>query len=351
MDAPHGPAQRVKPEPEIRLSDPGAVAAALPRLLGFRPRESLVLVGLNDGLVGLTARADLPAPVDAAPAGRSLAGALARSGATAAILAVVSSAGGQDDAGLPHRPLVHQVVLALSALDLPVHDVLLVRRGRWWSYDCPHACCAPGAGTPLPAGTSELDVRSVTEGQVLADDRDELVHRLASAPDPAGVMASAVLRIGRDCATAVLARGRDAVAGESWDAVRTAVARLRAGPVDRPGEDEIARVAWALRDVEVRDRALGLVLGPDAAAAEQLWRECARRVPAPLDSAPATLLAVAVWLRGDGTSAGIALDRALDSDPGYPLARLLDEALAGCLSPAQLRAMVAGAVATGDRAG
>ncbi len=107
-------------------------------------------------------------------------------------------------------------------------------------------------------------------------------------------------------------------------------------------DEDVARVAWGLRDVRVRDRALGLALGPHAAAAEQLWTECARRAPGQLDAAPATLLAVSAWLRGDGAMARIALDRALDSQPDYALAGLLSQGMEVGLSPRDLHAMVAG---------
>jgi hypothetical protein len=76
-----------------------------------------------------------------------------------------------------------------------------------------------------------------------------------------------------------------------------------------------------------------------------LWTECTRRGPAPFDAAPATLLAVSAWLRGDGAMANVALERALESRPGYTLARLLAQGLTGCLPPAALRAMVRAAVA------
>ena len=56
------------PDPEVvdvRLTDPGEIAAGLPQLLGFRPRESVVLVSLTGpraSRVGLTVRGDLPPP-------------------------------------------------------------------------------------------------------------------------------------------------------------------------------------------------------------------------------------------------------------------------------------------------
>jgi hypothetical protein len=110
-------------------------------------------------------------------------------------------------------------------------------------------------------------------------------------------------------------------------------------------DQDLARVGWGLRDVRVRDRALGFALGPRARSAELLWTECTRRLPEPLDAAPATLLAVSAWLRGDGAMARIALDRALDSQPDYTLAELLSRGMDAGLGPRDLRAMVAGSQA------
>jgi Domain of unknown function (DUF4192) len=346
---------RIPPRPgrtEVRLSEPGDIAAALPHLLGFRPRESVVLIGLGGSTgrrVGLTARADLPDPAYAADLAAALACRLAADSPSAAVIAVVSEAGdttgGPGGPDLPHRDLVHVLVQTLTAAGVPVRESLLVRRGRWWSFECPHACCTPGAGTPLPGGVSELEVASVAAGQVVADDRADLAARIASVADPGGSMAAEVLRVGRELVGQAVKEGRDGLAGASWSAVTGALERLGPGRLARMTDDEIARVAWGLRDHAVRDRALALVLGEHAAAAEQLWTECTRRAPSPLDAAPATLLAVSAWLRGDGTTAGLALRRALDSDPAYSLAATLDGALAACVRPAELRAVVQEALA------
>ena len=52
-----------------------------------------------------------------------------------------------------------------------------------------------------------------------------------------------------------------------------------------------------------------------------------------LVAAPATLLAFAAWRNGGGAIASIALDRALDADPAYPMARLLPDAIDNGLAP------------------
>jgi Domain of unknown function (DUF4192) len=336
----------------VRVRDVGEIAAALPHLLGFRPEESVLLLGLGGASgrrVGLTVRADIPPPEH----NRELATVLGRSLFTdrpeGALVLVVSEAPDEEIAGepdLPHRDLVWELCRALSRLDVPVGDAVLVRDGRWWSYDCPDHCCAPGAGTPLPTGPTELEVASIATGRVVARDRGELQARLGP---PAGAdrraMADTCAQVGVEISGAVLDSGREEVAARSWAAVSEAAARCRPGTASPPSDREVARVAWALRDVEVRDLALGLALGPDAAGAEQLWTECVRRAPAPLDAAPATLLAVCAWLRGDGAMANIALDRALASDPDHGLARLLRDALVACVPPDDLRTMLAAAAA------
>jgi hypothetical protein len=340
------------PEPVgVRIRDGGEIAAAVPHLLGFRPRESVVLLGLGGDSgrrVGLTVRADIP-PAEHA---ESLAAVLARSLCTdrpdAAVVVVFSEDPDERRPGepdIPHRELVREMVRALAELGVPVGDALLVRDGRWWDYDCPYECCGPGGGRPLPTEVTELEVAAIATGTVVERDRDDLLARIAPPPGrDRGAMAAACARVAVECSAAVLDSGLEAVAAQSWTAIRDAAARCRPGaPVagGRLTDAEVARVVWGLRDGDVRDRAIGLALGPEAAAAEQLWTECTRRAPAPLDAAPATLLGISAWLRGDGAMANVALTRALESEPGYGLARLLAEALAACVTPSDLRTMLA----------
>ncbi|RBY75192.1 DUF4192 domain-containing protein [Blastococcus sp. TF02-09] len=330
------------PDPLVRIGDPGDLAAGLPQLLGYRPDESVVLVGLGGETgrrVGLTVRADLP------PAGqaRELAAVLARSLATdeprAALAVLVSEApdeplvpGGGRGTDLPHRLLLHELVLALDAVGLPLEQALLVRGDRWWDYDCPAACCAPDGGTPLPTAVGELEVAAVASGTVVAAHRGALADRLAPPGESAcAAMEAVVLRVGLEGPVARSAGRRR---------IRSAVARSRPGSDrTRLGDEEIARIVWSLRQPEVRDGALLLSLD-DAAAAEALWTECTRRAPSPLDAFPAALVALCSWLRGDGAMANTALDRALDSEPGNPLAGLLRDALDAWVAPRQLRALL-----------
>ncbi|MCV2488116.1 DUF4192 domain-containing protein, partial [Geodermatophilus sp. YIM 151500] len=79
----------------VRLREPGDLAAALPHLLGFQPRESVVAVGLTGPTtdrVGLTVRVDIPPPAAARELARVVLRSLLTDDPGAVLLAVVSDA-------------------------------------------------------------------------------------------------------------------------------------------------------------------------------------------------------------------------------------------------------------------
>jgi Domain of unknown function (DUF4192) len=75
----------------------------------------------------------------------------------------------------------------------------------------------------------------------------------------------------------------------------------------------------------------------DAARHVDLWRDVVRRVPVELRAPAAALLGFAAWLSGNGALAWCAVDRAQEAQPGYGLAGLLTQALAGAVPPSTWR--------------
>ena len=74
-------------------------------------------------------------------------------------------------------------------------------------------------------------------------------------------------------------------------------------------------------------------------------------LPPPERAEPASLLAVHAYLRGEGVLANMAIDVALDADPGHHLALLLRESIdRGMPPPARFRAMVEESVAWAEEA-
>lgn len=145
-------------------------------------------------------------------------------------------------------------------------------------------------------------------------------------------------------------------------------------PWDPPGSAVVGRLLAALEDVLVRDAVLvSFVAGSDRVADRLIAgdgdaglddvlktivdpvrgrrpdprRAAAARTVLELmvahagrdGHAPAfTLLALLAWWEGDGARAGVAIDLAFAAEPGYRLARLVDDALRAGLPPGWVRA-------------
>src|SRR6478735_3242208 len=87
----------------VRLSDPGDLVAGIPHLLGFHPANSVVVIsltGLTGRRLGLTMRADIPAPGHDRALAQQLATRVRTDSPDAVVLAVFSdAANGPGDTG------------------------------------------------------------------------------------------------------------------------------------------------------------------------------------------------------------------------------------------------------------
>lgn len=336
---------------QVRLGGPDEIVAGLPHLLGFHPRESMVALGLRrpSGRICLALRVDLPDRRRERVLAEVVATHLSRAGATAAVLVIVTDQPEGDGAAtLPRPRLAVELRAALTRARLDLQDLLCVRRERWTSYLCTEAACCPPGGNPVrPEAASVLAAATVAEGRVVHADRDDLVRLLAPAPEHDEAawqrrLAESRRRHGRALTTA---GGRRAVL-----AAIEAVVRSRAAGPAPVAEGEQARFCVALAAVDVRDACLRWLDGPLADAAEALWLELTRIAVAPYAAAPATLLALFAYARGDGTFARICAERATRDIPDYPMARLVTESLDHCLPPSAIQQLGACLEAAGGDA-
>jgi hypothetical protein len=320
--------------PPPRLHDPGDLIAAVPHLLGFHPTDSLVLLVVERHDVALTMRADLPPPDH--PGGlveRLVAPATRYPGATA-VAVVVGGGSGDPPEDLPHDTLVDALDDALPAVGVPLVLAVWVRataKGEpWFDY---HDAGTSGT-TPDPTSTT-LAAATAARGHVTYASREAMADVLE--PDPPEALARRAALLNRRATNpdpptdrAVLARGHDLVRAEV----------VRAADRKRPlTDEEVADLAHALSNPWVRDASLAHCVGEHAASAEVLWTELTRASPTPERAEPATLLAFSAYLRGLGSLASLALERAAEANPGHRLSELLREALDTGLPPDQLRVL------------
>ncbi|WP_157362231.1 DUF4192 domain-containing protein [Haloechinothrix halophila] len=325
--------------PEITLTGVGDTLAAIPHLLGFHPTDSVVLLsGTERGTpLSRTLRGDLPPDHLVDAVARHITASLADDDVTSALLVIV---GGQDGGAQggdaindvpPCARLVEALRRELAALG--VTEVAsywvpeLADGARYRSYDDPAR-----VGVMPDPGSSLLGAEFASRGYVTYGSRAELAALLA--PDSEPLLAR----------RAELIESLRAEVTESWPqaarvlAVRAALSAANSGDLAL-SDRQLATLAIALADLQVRDACLTTALPPDsdlAVAAAVLWAELTRALPAPERAIPACLAGYAAYMSGDGALAAIAFDTALDADPDHVLAGLLDRALRHGFAPHRL---------------
>ncbi|WP_158288610.1 DUF4192 domain-containing protein [Ornithinimicrobium flavum] len=379
------PQHRIHPVPDapvVAVRGMSQVTALVPHLLGYRPDHSLVVLattpepgsrrGVTWGAVAMTMRVDLPPEPELVNLAHSLADPVRRGlgeradGALAhAVVYDLPETGGEPSpdylAGL--RAALH---LLCDQVGLTLHDVILVRDGGrqhrpvLLATEEVRPAWAPVPGAADVPAVADL----VLQGRSPLGSREEVAARVRRRDERASAATSLAVDIlslapGRlDDGVALAGLGAWVVHGEP-----------------EPGARERAWIAVLLHDKTVRDAVLARwipdlfdlteVLPPGEAAdlARHVppWPAGERTAPVerlltlagqvPLDLA-APLLTIAgfcSWAQGEGTVAVEACAHALEVDPDYRMAQLLDRGLATGLRPPALGG--AGASRGADRRG
>lgn len=324
-----------------RTSDIGNVIAAVPALLGFEPRESVVVLAIHAGRVAAVVRvdaADCAVPEAVAPLARSVGRNVDRARAGRVVVVGFVPPAGTG----PRR--VQQFADALRDQGRPV-DSWIAADGRYFGVDCSRPTCCPEDGTPIPApgidarDLAAADCRHRPGRTVVADGGAARRKRARRAgqrwwdrrdDDPAA-WRLASLGWWHD---AVEGRGiTDATAGKVAAAMRDTRMRDAAIISLVPQSAGVACDVAAGRGDGGVPGAFARLIGeggqqdrPSAATISGTWRACGAllAVATPPQHAPlVTICALAMWWDGDPQRADALLDDVLAAEPGYRLAALL----------------------------
>ncbi|MGW5743664.1 DUF4192 domain-containing protein [Amycolatopsis sp. NPDC003861] len=319
------------------LRDPAQLLAALPYLIGFRPEESVVLLGHRHpgNRPGLVLRGDLPRPEHQAHQAQAMVPAFAAGHHIGVTLVIV---GGERRPGKPppHQDFLDELERVLGECGLPVLHALWapeITKGAPWACYRTEGCVGE-----LPDPSATVVAAAATErGTVAFDSREELEELLA--PRSPEALARRADRLSR------LAFPDETTVDDAATVVREAFLRQRRneGP---PTDEEAVQLARALERPEIRDMCLAMAVpAGDASAreAERVWLTLVREIPPPHRAEPAALLGFTAYLRGDGTFAGMALDNALEAAPGHLLASLLRRVLDTGTPPEVIRGLATAA--------
>ncbi len=357
----HSPGRQV-----VRLADCGDLVSAVPYLMGFVPRRSLVLVSLRGPRLswGLTARADLPRDqvrFDVTALADQLVERVCADGPRELVAVVYDDLPWVTDPR-PWAGLVEAVRVAAKSGGTDLREAVYVGAERFWSFSCTVATCCPPTGRLISSTRgSPAAAAFVFDGVAPARVREEVEARLR----PGGPSARAAVRsMSDDQMRGVLERwsGKDLEGQSRWgravvDLFGEVVHRYTVGGTS-VGASEAARLLVGLAVTGVRDDVITkwtnwLQALPDGVgdpkpgavppgveerstgdAVERLLVDLVRCATITLSVAPLTLLSLDCWARGDGGLANIAIDRALSADPTYRLALLADQLLRAGIAPA-----------------
>lgn len=306
----------------VTISSPEAAVAATPYVLGFAPRDSVVLLLSGDG-PHLAVRVDLPERADLNWIATILAGLPNPLPSKTVVLAYA------DTMAVPHTTEIAKWLADLLVAVTDLVAVLVIGDGR---------------------------VRSLSEDGPLGQELDIDLESLRDHPVIAECVAEGMTCMpAREILASTLLPVADTVASQVADALRTATAptqgyekaraelEQRALHVLLSGDplapEDVVCVARACRDVHVRDPLLAIILDEHAHGQVTLAHVRTRLLYAithlpDTDAAPvAATMALIAWADGDGAVALMAADRACDLEPTNTLAPLVIHALQHGLPP------------------
>lgn len=306
----------------------GGIVESLLGVLGFRPVESLVVVGLQRGEVGCVMRLDL-ADAGSPDAAEQLADLAVRGGADGVVAVFVSAENASCAlcAG-EFRDQAARLAAELERRGAELLDAVVVDRveagGQWRCVDT----CGVGGVLDDPA-VSAAAAAAVVAGHRMYGSREEM-------------KATVAVDVARSALVAPLMVGAGGPVEDVAAAVRAAVAAVRrVGDGAVLSDSELAGIGAALVDLRVRDVLMTLVDCDEAPAADQLWLLLAQVLPQPYRAEALILAGFSAYVRGEGPLAGVCIEAVQAADPAHRMAGLLDTALQNGVRPEAIRGLTA----------
>jgi len=290
----------------VRISSPPALINSVPYLLGFKPSESMVVIGIGGGFVKVTARLDLT-DCDTAHL-VDLIAAFDRSGCKG-IVAIIFT----DSPDNMYAVQANKVSDLADDAGMEVIDALLVRGRKWSSYHCRDRNCCPPDGTPLPDDTPEIAVAAISAGMTVESSREAIEAELLPKTNLDWMLPLFDNHPSVDMAEAV-DLGERAMLGQ------------------RLTVEQTVKLGIGLLDVEVRD-AFWMQMENTDSYDSPLWLRLAVTLPPPYCITPLFLYAWQCYRRGDGVRANTAADRCEALDPDYSAVALLNQLLVRGVNP------------------
>ena len=303
--------------------------ATVPTMLGFRPQESLVAIATHGERrrFGFCLRVDIPSVDDVDALGELVAAHLCHQGAEGAVLIALTES----------QDIAAELLEAVERHLGPIEVVASIRANgdRYWTSEAG----SPAEGIGYESSDHHVAVvHAIAAGQEILPDRQALVDRFRAVEHPRrGLLMHASAAVLDQIMPLIHGSGEADLASIGAREVQPIIVRGLAG--QRLDDDDVVRLAVWVSIVPVRDEVWRQITPTTARDMLRFLTIVCRGVVPPFEPAVLSLTAFAAWLCGDGAQALIAVERALASDRGYSMAKLILRILEGGVAPSAWVAM------------
>ena len=294
---------------QMKATCPEDLLAFVPIAIGFPPARSVVMLSV-EGARQFHARIDLPADEsDVDDVLEALLRPALRHGISKVVFVVY-----EDDTAVADEVAwcLHE---GFTDAGIEVFDLLRVHDGHYFAV-LPGRGPEAYRGIPFEVGHHPFAVEAVFGGRVTHSSREALAATLTRDP------------VGSELVAGFIAESEPLAPA----AMRPCISRLAASRIPAP-PDVVAALALSLAQPDPRDEAWRWLTRENARPYVEFWSDIVRRTPEELVPGPASVLAFASWLAGEGALAWCAVDRARAVAPQHSLAGLVAEMLTAATSP------------------
>jgi hypothetical protein len=290
----------------------------IPYLLGFEPRESIVVVSLQGGRrrFGPIVRGDLVPAEQADALVEHLMRTVDTHGFTDVVVVAYSTRPVAADA------VVSRLVAALDGAGVAVFEALRADGSRWWSYTCDRGCC-PADGAAYDPAASSIAAWAVAAGLGKAPSREALAEQFAPRSDAVRAAVGAAAQA--TFVTLTIGDGPDAMRVD--DLLRLALGGCYLDP------ETLGTLLGAVQDSGAQELAWLLMTRADAERHFEVWRQVMNAADPELLPPAGSLCAFAAWLSGRGALADVVAERVAEADPDHRLLVLVRDLLAAGVCP------------------
>lgn len=289
------------------VKTPQELLSAVPFLLGFHPESSIVAVSVKDDALEMAMRLDYPTE-HIEKLAELLASHLKKNGAQGALVIAYAP----ENPTIDPTELLNSIGEAVINLEIPVREIMLVQGGKWRSIMCQDETCCPVTGNDLPEfSENRITAEQVAQGKILPfADSEALANSIASND------------LSTDEEYIKIVQSVDELTQVQKADILQEYAQLVSNGYDLQIDTEMkAKVTSAVKDVQVRDLALGAFTNPEFAKYALIT--LAKSAPIGYVAPVASLAGAYAYEMGEGALAHRLLDKALADDANYSLASLL----------------------------